>query len=207
MSLMVRRRQRLRAKRSPQDGVERPRALISRACGRLHRRCGRHAPAATRRRSEPLEGVLRARRFQPCHRDRRRPRSRHSLNRSSSTCAAVKSISTMPLASITSSFGLGRLHHLHHVGAETRRVEEGQRRLQADHGDAGQALACMCGCAGHQIVVPGTRSNSTSRARVVLQMPCSSDRMMPSAAPCWIGSTMMSAAVARISRNSAKDWR
>ena len=34
----------------------------------------------------------------------------------------------------------------------------------------------MCGLAGHQIVVPGTRSNSTSRARVVLQMPCSSDK-------------------------------
>jgi hypothetical protein len=37
--------------------------------------------------------------------------------------------------------------------------------------------------------------NHRSRARVVLQMPCSSDSAMPTATPCSIGSTMIAAAV------------
>ena len=65
----------------------------------------------------------------------------------------------------------------------------------------------MCGFDGHQIVVPGTRSNTISRARVVLQMPCSSESAMPMPTPCSIGSTMIAAAVATISRNSPNDWR
>ncbi len=64
-----------------------------------------------------------------------------------------------------------------------------------------------CGLAGHQIVVSGKCSKVTSRARVVLQMPCSSDSPMPTATPCSIGSTMIAAAVARTSRNSPSDWR
>ena len=61
------------------------------------------------------------------------------------------------------------------------------------------------GFAGHQIVVPGTRSNCTRRVWVMLQMPCSSDSMMPRPTPCSIGSTMMAAAVATISMNSPND--
>ena len=37
----------------------------------------------------------------------------------------------------------------------------------------------ICGLAGHQIDVPGTRRRSTRRARVVLHTPCTSESAMP----------------------------
>src|SRR3954467_3488037 len=93
------------------------------------------------------------------------PCSLHALNTSSRICAAVKSISTMPLASSTSSCG----------GVAPSTLVTSLRKPGALRNDSGACSPitatptmrspAMCGCAGHQIVVPGTRSNSTSRAR------------------------------------------
>ena len=67
---------------------------------------------------EALERFLRPRRFQPRHGDGDAVLAAFRI-RSSRICAAVKSISTMPLASSTSSFGVvDVLHDLQHVGAE-----------------------------------------------------------------------------------------
>ena len=117
--------------------------------------------------AEALERVLRAGRIPAAPRATVTPSSRQALNRSSSTCAAVKSISTMPLASITSSFGARPVTtasstSLRKPGA--LRKESGACRPTT--ATPGTRSPAMCGCAGHQIVVPGTRSNSTSlRAR------------------------------------------
>jgi hypothetical protein len=40
----------------------------------------------------------------------------------------------------------------------------------------------LCGLGGHQTVVPGKRSNTRTRARVVLHMPFKSESAMPIAA-------------------------
>jgi hypothetical protein len=65
----------------------------------------------------------------------------------------------------------------------------------------------MCGLGGHQVEVPGTRSNTRTRARVVIHMPFKSESAMPIATPCSIGRTMMAAVVETISRNSPNDYR
>ena len=136
------------------------------------------------------------------------PSAWHCLIRSSRICAAVKSISRMPLASITSSRGFG-VESLTTFSTSARKLSA----LRNDSGACSPTTATsgfrspsICWLAGHQIVVPGTRSNSVSRARVVVQMPCSSENAMPTATPCSIGSTMIAAAVATISRNSPSDW-
>ena len=142
---------------------------------------------------EAFEGVLRAHRFEPGDRDRDAVASQALIRLDAAICAAVKSISRMPLASSTSSFGGGC-----EVRSTCRTSLRKLAALRKDSGawkpttaTSGTRSPAMCGLAGHQIVVPGTRSNCTSRARVVLQMPCSSDSMMPSPTPCSIGSTMM----------------
>jgi hypothetical protein len=58
----------------------------------------------------------------------------------------------------------------------------------------------MCGLNGHQMEVPGTRSNTVSRARVALHMPCKRESAIPIPTPCSMGRMMMAAAVAAISR-------
>jgi len=76
---------------------------------------------------------------------------------------------------------------MQHVGAEIPGVEERQRRLQADDGDIGMAFA---GDVGNWPATrswwPGKCSKVTSRARVVVQMPCNSDSTIPTATPCSI---------------------
>ena len=72
-----------------------------------------------------LERVPGSRGFEPRHGDGDAIRAAFP-ERSSRICAAVKSISRMPLASITSSRGLGveRFTNAQYVGAEIRRVEK-----------------------------------------------------------------------------------
>ena len=103
----------------------------------------------------------------------------------------------MLLASITTSrTGGARGDKPLHRMLEIIGVEKRQRRLQRDdHARPPRFRRSAPTVLGHQIVVPGMRANSTVRARVVVHTPCSSDRMMPVATPCWIGMNRTAAIV------------
>ena len=106
----------------PQLQGSEPSGSYCRARRPPRRRCGRRVPSADGRRCRSVRTPP-ARASIPAARSRAsRLASRHSPISSSRVCAAVKSISRMPLASSTSSFGLARgLQDVQHVGAEVRR--------------------------------------------------------------------------------------
>ena len=149
------------------------------ARGRLHRRCGRCGLSAGRRRPQSRSNARCARVDSSRAMATVTPSSRHSRINSSRVCAAVKSISRMPLASSTSSrgFGVEAFTNFEHIGAEILGVEERQRRLQADdHGDSDGARRACSDWPATRSWYPARARIRSSRARVVLQMPCSSEK-------------------------------